>query len=247
MSEILSVPALAIVFYPFYAFFDWVSTLEINVEAINVTCEGATAPIELFINLGILGISTIVIESNLQIYRLLTFNSLTEKFLQGVTQPGYKAWSCRDNGKSAEPTYRATFAYFIACFSGGIMSIFGGFDFFLSSLSYLMSLVRMETFVSHGGVHAFSPECNAVVGWEGMDETLANLASAEAYLILFPAIYEIARVLLPGCNAGESYFDNTEVVVHEPKTTIFFPLKLMSAFNPDLFLAVMVGKWVRDL
>ena len=206
LSDILSIPGFRELFYPFYAFFDWVSTLEINVEAINVTCAGATAPIELFVNLAILGISTVVIESNLQLYRLLTFNAVCAKFFQGITQPGYRAWAIRENGRKAHYTIFASFAYIFTCIAAALVTVFGNIDVFLSSLSYLMSLVKMGAFVKSEGFHEFSIECNAVVGWEGIDSDIAMLASIEAYLILLPAIFEVARILVPGLSKRDASF-----------------------------------------
>ena len=55
--------------------------IKIDLSAVNVTCIGATAPIELLFNLLIISICTIIIESNFQVLRIVTFNSMMDAFI----------------------------------------------------------------------------------------------------------------------------------------------------------------------
>ena len=50
-------------FYPLYVAVDLLSNLKIDLSAINITCDGAQAPMELVMNIFIMGLVIIVIRA----------------------------------------------------------------------------------------------------------------------------------------------------------------------------------------
>ena len=100
----------------------------------------------------------------------------------------------------------------------------GGFDFFQSFLQYCMSMVVLVPFI---GGHASTGACDNVDGWEGTDMAIATVATLEAWLLLIPAIYEIAKVLVPGLPASFTPLDDVEFK-HDPKASWFHLVKFTS-------------------
>ena len=84
MAEFLKIPGFELLFYPMYVVFDLLSNLEIDLSAINITCDGATAPMKLVMNIFILGI-VIIVMSDYQKYQTITLSGFTAKFMASVT------------------------------------------------------------------------------------------------------------------------------------------------------------------
>jgi hypothetical protein len=240
-SFILNLPVVAYLFYPAIAAFSFFSNFTIDVEAIDITCEGAQAPMELIINLVILSLTVLVIESDYQIFRAITFNSVTDKFFEAITQPCYQAWAFRENGTKQKPTLRGKLSYI----KTGILTLFfriiGGFDLFQSFLQYCMSMVVWKTFVP---VHYSTYECDQVEGWEGTDTTIAIIATFQAWILVIPAIYECVKVLVPGLPRGWRALDDVEKK-RDPKHSLFHVVKFFSFFAPDLWMATLSSDWVE--
>ena len=89
-------------------------------------------------------------------------------------------------------------------------------------------------------MHAYSPECNVVEGFEGFDSQIAFLASVEAWIILLPALYEISKVLVPGIPQSMIAIDD-EDVKNEPQSSYLHFLKYVTVISPDLVLSASCG------
>ena len=243
MASFMHLPFLQYMFVPFIAILTLLSSFEIDLSAVNVTCKGASAPLELFINLIIMGITIIVIESDFQLFRAITFNSITDKFIQAITMPGYKDWAIRNNGKSAIPTKlgksRFLNTVLMVLFSRG----FGGVDFIQSMLQYMMSYVNLASFAADNGKHFASPECNGVKGFENFDDYIAAIATAEAWFLIFPTLYEIAKVLVPGLPTGTDHIEDTDNK-RDPKSSLLHAVKYTSFLAPDLWISSMASSWI---
>jgi len=187
---------------------------------------------ELLFNLLIMGSCVIIIESNFQLFRAITFNSTTDIHIQGATHLSYTR-------------------LFVAV----VVRLIGGFDFFQAFMQFLMSVTSISQFVEVSGGHDFSPECNAVENFVGYDGNLAFLASCQAWLLLLPVIYEVSKILIPGIPKGmnTSAFEATHkepVATDEAKkpesgSSIFHVLKYGSIASPDLWLSTLASMWVR--
>ena len=121
-----------------YTFF---SHFKIDLSVVNVTCKGASSPIEMLFNLIIMGLCIIVIESNFQLFRAITFNATTDAFIKGLTQPAYKGWAYRNRGTSALKTFRGVIRYFGTLFLVIFVRAAGGFDFFQAFMQFLMTFM----------------------------------------------------------------------------------------------------------
>jgi hypothetical protein len=221
---------------------DIISSFSLNIDAIDVTCEGAQAPLELMLNLFLLGVTIIVIESNVQIFRTITFNAMTDKFVECFTQPTYRTWSVREQGRHPVATWGGWRGYALTGCLTVAVKAFGAFDAVQSFLQYIMSLVSISNFFP---VHSFSENCNAVADYEGYDETLANLTSIFAWFLLFPALYEASKVLVPGLPQD---MESVESVAQkrDPKQTLMHYLKVLVApIAPDIWLMQLAAQWKR--
>ena len=103
----------------------------------NVTCKGATAPVELFFNIIIMGICIIIIESNFQIFKGITFNSMNDVFFKGILQPSYKNWVFSDKGRSTKATLGGQLRYLGTLLTVIAARAAGGFDFFQAFMQFL--------------------------------------------------------------------------------------------------------------
>jgi hypothetical protein len=240
-SAILNMELIQFIFQPVIDLFVWFSTFEIlDVEAINITCVGAQAPIELFTNLCILSLTVLVIESDYQIFRAVTFNSVTDKFFASITQPCYQKWASREKGTQPRSTIKGWVTYALTLTLTLVSTIVGGFDFFQSFLQYCMSMV-VQDFAPY---HASTDQCNTVDNWEGTDSIIAFVATSMSYLLVVPALYEIAKVLVPGLPTKWAALDDVENK-HDPKTSSFRYVKYLSFVAPDLWMASLSEGWVE--
>jgi hypothetical protein len=239
---VLDLPVIAYLFYPVSVVFVFFSNFTIDVEAIDITCEGAQAPLEVFINLAILGITIVVIEGDYQIFRAVTFNSITDQFFEVFTQPCYKAWATTQQGSLPKSTFGGFLSYSYTGVLTVIAKVVGGIDIFQSFLQYLMSCIVWETFI---GGHRSTKECDEVDGWTGTDTILATIASVQAVIITVPALYEIAKVLVPGLPENWIGIDDVQKK-RNPRRTCFHWFKYFGIpFAFDLWLAALSDNWIE--
>ena len=64
--------------------------LEADLSSVSVSCKGAAAPAELVLNMGILGMTIIVIESDFQLYSVISHNQIVGLNLSVVLASGYR-------------------------------------------------------------------------------------------------------------------------------------------------------------
>jgi len=194
-----------------------------------------------------------VIESDYQLYRAITFNSLTDKFIQAVSQQSYINWAYRGFGKTRAATVSGRNGYYWTLVSVVVVRALGTFDFMQSMLQYLMSMIVITDFGqlnTQGNIewrrHNSSPECNNVDGFEGFDDIIATIASLQAWLLLIPFTYEIAKVLVPGIPAHVRAMDDVEHK-RDPKGSWMHAVKWLGLFTPDLWLAALASTWVETV
>ena len=65
---------------------------EIDLDLINLTCTGATAPLKLLANVCIVGIIIIVVEAEFPFLNSVTVQTLTSKFYRIVVSINYIPW-----------------------------------------------------------------------------------------------------------------------------------------------------------
>ena len=204
LSVSLSLPELGSLMYPFIKFIDILSYFKIDLGSVEVTCEGSQAPMELIINCFVLGFSVIIIESDFHIYQNIIFANVNMKmakalatFNLGIENPKTLAMRC-------------AFAYVVSV-GNPLVKI----------LQFAMSTLNFSSFVRYSYImHRWTAPCDEIEGMEGMDSTLAIITSLLAWYVLFPAVYTLAKVVVPcGDNVPARYknIERDELHVAERK------------------------------
>lgn len=253
LSFLTGLEVLAYIFYPVIYMFNLFSTFEIDLEAVAITCDGASAPMGLLINLIVLGLAVIIIESDYQVFRAISFKSITDKFFEAAMQPQYRKWTThRANGVNGA-TMKAS-VWGMAYYTGLLFTAFSvlsisSIDIFQGFLQYLMSLLTLYRFVSVNGMHPYTDSCNNVVSFENFDTIIAYAATLEAYLLMLPFFYEVSKLLVPGLPLWSTLV--TQRLIQDrayrgdPKHSWMHAAKYTSFINPDLWMAYFSEKWLR--
>ena len=159
---------------------------EFDLSAVQLTCSGAQAPVELAFNLVILCAIVVWIRAD---YQLLLTQVISPTFGK------YAAWS----------VLRRDFTWatvFSAC-----MWAFLQFNPLVSIMQYLMSLITITRFVEFEGRHPSTPACNTIVGMPNIDIVLALISTITVYCITLPMVYTLSHIIFEGT---PSYFRLTE-------------------------------------
>ena len=195
VQDFLIIPEIAaIVFEPITWILTILSNITFDLEGIAVVCSGSQAPFELMLNIIILGVAVLIIESGYQDYKAVTNAALVKKFFSIASQPFYKKWMSTEMGTQENKTYIGFFMWIFVAFEISFAMGLANFDFFRSGLQFLMSYVNLAIFAEDGWHHPFSESCNSIVDYEGFDEALAIFSSLLAYFLLMPAVYEVSKV-----------------------------------------------------
>ncbi len=244
LAQTVNLEILKVIFIPFELLLDFLSRFKIDLSAINVTCKGASAPVELFLNLVIIGICVIIIESNFQAFRALTFNSMTDTYLNILPQPAYRSWSFHTRGTTGYTTLKGKLLFFEVLCSTIIVKSIGGFDFFQAFMQLLMTFTNISKFTEDNWIHSSSPECNVVDGFMNYDSYIAHIVSIEAWLAFIPIIYEMSKIFLPGIPKSMNLLVNDKT---DPTSSLGHVLKYTTVFSPDLMMAELASWWVRTV
>ena len=122
--------------YPFIRFLEWVGGFSIDLGAVEVTCIGSQAPMELLINCLILGFVVLVIESKFSVYTSNLFGDINMKIaktifhfkLKGVNRKKILAVICL------------------------LISLMTHFDPLTKTIQFTMSLLTFSAFVKKNGM-----------------------------------------------------------------------------------------------
>ena len=178
--------------------FLFLSRFKIDLSGIGVTCQGASSPFELGLNIFILGTVIIVIESELQTFRGLCFASALSKYVSRLLSHEYI--SMETTRKPPMHTYElfTWYASYIGklVFVSLVQVLFFAIDF-KSALQFVMSLVQIKVFAQDRGRHPSSADCNQVAGYTNFDTYLAYASTFFAYALILPVVYEVAKILCP--------------------------------------------------
>jgi hypothetical protein len=184
LASRLYFPPVSQLLTPFIYVLHLLSRLEVDMAPVAVSCAGAAAPLEVLVNLGILGIVIILIESDFQVYRTVSHLSLTKTFLQVIVAKEYRKYFWNHY----QAWYCVPLRFAILCMKVILAYIAGNLDFFQTALLAVVSFVTLNKFVEDEGVHSYSKSCNQVHGYVDVDRVLALSASVLAWILLMPAI-----------------------------------------------------------
>ena len=176
ISHVLSTlgPLFETLFVPLKVVISWLAFFKIDLSAIQVTCPGSTAPVNLLIDLIVLGAVVIVVGSDYQLIRSVTLPSLLNKSV--------------DIFVSKQKFTGALWAVV------GLVSAYA-LDYQLI-LRLLMSLVRFDFWSKMNTSLDNSNACDKVQGLEKIDSTIASLVFITAGGIAIPLFYLLGRLVV---------------------------------------------------
>ena len=185
-AEMTGLTELRHVIYPFIVAIDFIAGINIDFGAVEVTCEGSQAPLELLINTFVLGFAVIVIESDFHVYTAHVFGELNHKVARTLFH-----FNLRLKGKGQ---YRLALACIIVSFILELSPL-------TKLLQFCLSLLTFGVFVEKNyAAHQSTTACDDAgkeYGVPGIDSIIANVSSTVAWLYLFPTIYTLSRILVP--------------------------------------------------
>ena len=145
---------------------------------LNVTCSGSIAPIQLVFDVYIVGMIVTIVQSEFLLISLAR-KKLNLYYLETFAAPDFR---------------RRVVGDFMTLFmSLGLAGVIDTTALYKAFLRYLMTLLVIAAFFP---VHSHTEACSATPPL-GFDTALANLATACAYLFMYPTFYTIGRVCSP--------------------------------------------------
>jgi len=138
----------------------------------------------LTIDVVILGLFTIFIESNYQVLIAVPISEILRSSLEVVVFYNARAimnWSLL--------RWLLSLIYLVA------VQVLLSMRPLLSALQYLMSFTSVQSFFPF---HNYTSACNNIQNFDGIDATLAGMSTVLVYLLIAPVIYTVATVMVPG-------------------------------------------------
>eukprot|EP01036_Dinobryon_divergens_P062047 gene62047-biopygen41181 len=196
----LHIPLLLfrILFYPLELICKLVDLLNVDglYNSLTVTCEGAKAPIELFIDSSVLGAAILFIKSNYVFLWAITFNEMNKLSL-------VKFWIAKKS------IFSVNFAVMVLLF------LLSSANPFISTLRFFLSFVNFAVFFENNYVtHALSKACIGIAGYQNQELLLVYATSILVWWLIGPMLYSTADIICPkgGYTATKSsLFTNGDV------------------------------------
>ena len=154
----------------------------IDLDALDITCEGAKAPTMLMISGFILSFVWLSLSSNFQYYQSLFVLEYNRIFLSTAVQYnmgiGRTLQSC-------------------SVLAAGFIS-FASYAFSIQRiLQITMSAVSLTPFIKVNGRHEYTDSCNFVEGLENIDMIVAYCTTLVFYALAIPVFYSLSAILVP--------------------------------------------------
>lgn len=233
---------LTYVFYPIIWLYEKLASIDINFDAINITCEGSKAPIQLLIDVSIVGFFVVTISSRLFEYHIVWFLSTNSRIALDMVIEFL-------SGKQSKIKKKR-----IAVLIGSI---------FFTSIAFLNPLHRLfqfaMTFVyiipftrDHGITHESTSSCDRVQGYENLDSFYAKMASVLGIVALIVAFYAIAKIFIPYGPEMIRLSENKVIMTTQhpsSKSSILFRWykHFISYFAIDLYIEHLYNWWLSKL
>ncbi len=184
---------------PLIRMIDFFASLQIDLGAVEVTCLGSQAPVELLVNLGVLCFVVLTIESSFELY-MRAVMELNLKIGRSLSYHDPVLFDESSTDKVGIPgaiwrTIRKALII-VLCFSfSAIISA----DPMIKVLQSLMTFLTFTKFVEKDGMlHESTEACDQALTEAPMiDSYLAILASLFFWWLVFPTIYCLAKVFTP--------------------------------------------------
>jgi photosystem II stability/assembly factor-like uncharacterized protein len=184
--------------YPFIYVFNEISSININLAAINISCPGSQAPIYLLFDCIIVGMVIFIIESDAHVFWTTLVKTVSDKFGSLLFNRYY--------------LFRTFFSS---------LSLYSAFSVFLLFLPTPMKMIQYSLgFVSIGKFFTTQGRSNSNSNCDGatavrLDTFLAIATTILAIFILTPVIYLFGQVLVPCFSLDENAKDKTERLISD--------------------------------
>lgn len=160
-------------FAPVIFFLEKLYLFQIDFSTINLTCNGALAPAELFINLMILFAVVIIICAD---YPLLLSQAVAKANFSFFVWMSNKCLSVNSLGRLV--------AFVILSLGSFTLWLFAQVNPLNSAMQYMMTVVTITSFVQTDGHHPITTACDNVSTAPNIDSALAYLATIVAYVLI---------------------------------------------------------------
>lgn len=175
LSQAIRIPYLMYVFYPFVYVVDFLVNLNIDWSAVQITCTGAQAPAQLFVDCVVVGITVVVIESDMEIFWSSSFANVHQELRHLVLRDTF--WK--------EKPWR-TAGFFL--WSSYLQVI----PHPRSVLQFGLGFFRVYSVFSTN----YSRNCN-IGRYYLVDQSLAIVSMTIAVLSILPMIYIFSQIIVP--------------------------------------------------
>ena len=222
--------------YPFQLLVDGIASINIDFNQIDVTCAGSQAPLELLVNLLILGLTVFVISTHMNLFYLI-FGQINLKVASGL-------WK-------SHPDIKSKHWLIFTCY-------FQWFVVFLNPttklLQFAMTLLTFSKFVEKDGyMHESTAICDSVDPSTPMSDTVAAaLSTLLAYFIIPAVIYRFSEILVIGDHSLPRDLQIDYKIIDEngcsdKECCSLDILRYTSFFSPDLLMAEQMLQRLRYL
>eukprot|EP01035_Chromulina_nebulosa_P069217 gene69217-biopygen485 len=186
---------LRAVLYPLILLCEFMDLFNIEwfYSLLTVTCQGAKAPIELFVDSFVLGVAILFIKSDYNLLWAITFQEMNRS-------QALKLW--------LELKTLFSINFFVA----GLVLLLSSSNPFIIVLRFLLSYVNFGVFFERDHVsHSLSKACIGIEGFKNQELILVDATSILVWLLIGPMCYSIAEIVCPkgGYTPLVSWFGGT--------------------------------------
>lgn len=185
LVKTLNFQPLYVVLSPFIYLYNIFADFHINLSVVNVTCLGAQAPLQLLINIFVLGFTILVIESDALLLWVSSFSSCHHGYMDASLQQHFAADVLG---------IKTNFQFIRHIFELILTKLIIEANPLRNLLQYLMGFISIGVFTKHAGVHLWSSECT---GRNYLDPFFAVSSTLVSFFLIPPTVYTIARVFIP--------------------------------------------------
>ena len=183
LTGVLHIPpeAMRFLFYPFQLICqlaDLCNTEDLY-KLLTVTCQGAKAPIELFLDSFVLGVSILFINSDYNFLWAMTFQEMNRLSV-------VKYWI--QGGKILSRNFAVA----------GTALVLTATNPFITILRFLLSFVNFGAFfVNNHLTHSMSKACIGIEGFQNQEMILVDATSLLVWWLIAPMLYSAAEIACP--------------------------------------------------
>jgi hypothetical protein len=194
-----------------FFFVETLASFNIDLGAVEVTCVGSQAPIQLLINFLLFVFIVLLIECDVAAFLATSFYRTHKEYRSVVVNA--KARHTVDY-----PPREKLRRWLI---SSAETSLFSS-RLVVYVLQYAVSFIALQPFFAHNGRHASTTGCDKISGVRYIDTTLAVGSSVILYCMLPPLLYNVAKLLVPRLLKKDKHVAHTALVesVRDQRVTL---------------------------